>query len=171
MDDVKAVSAQKWDEAGYRALQARAADTNLDPVTLLATDYLNHFNEIVMLLELVADMPDMLEDAKAWEPASYVQHFQNSGIADKDIAIEAYDYVPPEYREPFDDTVQLINSLIARSIVRLDEVVAGGDPDMIREVATRQSQNIQRLTEAAAGIMHGNSARMAQGDIDKIMEA
>lgn len=171
MDDAKTVPVHEWDEAGYRALQARVAGTNLDPVTLLATDYLNHFNEIVMLLELVADMPEMLEDAMAWEPVSYVEHFKNSGIADKDIAVEAYDYVPPEYREPFDDTVELINNLIARSLDRLDDVVAKGDPDMIREVATRQSQNIQRLTEAAAGIMHGNSARMAQGDIDRIMEA
>lgn len=171
MDDVKIVSGQKWDEAGYRAVQARAEGTNLDPVTLLATDYLNHFNEIVMLFELIADMPEMLEDAKAWEPVSYVEHFQNSGIADKDIAIEAYDYVPPEFREPFDDTVHLINSLIARSLVRLEDVVADGNPDAIREIATRQSQNIQRLTEAAAGIMHGNSKQMAQADIDRIMEA
>ncbi len=171
MDDAKTVSEQHWDEIGYRALQTRAVGTNLDPVTLLATDYLNHFNEIVMLLELVADMPDMLDEAKAWEPVSYVEHFQNSGIADKDIAIEAYVFVPPEYREPFDDTVQLINSLITRSIVRLDEVVARGDPDMIREVATRQSQNIQRLTETASGIMHGNTELMAQSDIDKMMDA
>ena len=32
----------------YLELKARAVDSNLDPETLLATDYLNHFNEIVM---------------------------------------------------------------------------------------------------------------------------
>jgi len=38
------------------------ADTNVNNNTFLETDYLNHFNEIVMLV--VSDMPDILEDAK-----------------------------------------------------------------------------------------------------------
>lgn len=166
---MNAVAAETWDEAGYRAIQTRAEGTNLDPVTLLATDYLNHFNEIVMLLELVADMPDMLEDAKAWTPVDYIGHFQASSIADKGIAIEAYPFVPPIYKEPFEKTVSLINELIASSIERLDDAVANGDPDLIREIATRQSRNIQRLTEAASAIMHGSSERLAQADVDKLM--
>jgi hypothetical protein len=53
---------------------------NINPVSLLATDYLNHFNEAVMLLELIPDMPDMLEDAKRWAPKPYKQHFRDSGF-------------------------------------------------------------------------------------------
>lgn len=167
---MNALAAATWDENAYAAIKVRAAGTNLDPVTLLATDYLNHFNEIVMLLELVADMPDMLDEAKAWQPVGYVDHFRNSGIADKDIAIEAYAFVPPEYKEPFEETVRLTNELIAVAIERLEDAVGKDDPDLIREIATRQSQNIQRLTEAASAIIHGNTARLAQVDIDQIME-
>ena len=47
----------------YHAYSASAQGTNIDPQTLLATDYLNHFNEIVMLLELIPDMPECFEDA------------------------------------------------------------------------------------------------------------
>lgn len=161
--------AETWDEAGYRAMQARVQGSNLDPVTLLATDYLNHFNEIVMLLELVADMPDMLDEAKAWAPLSYVDHFKNSSIADRDIAIEAYPFVPPAYKGPFEETVGLINELIELAVTRLDEAVATGDPDVIRETATRKSQGIQRLMEVASAIMHGSSERLAQADIDRLM--
>src|SRR5262249_53928612 len=53
---------------------------NINPVSLLATDYLNHFNEAVMLLELIPDMPDMLTDAKRWAPKPYKQHFRDSGF-------------------------------------------------------------------------------------------
>ena len=49
----------------YLDLKARAAASNLDSDTLLATDYLNHFNEIVMLLEMVPDMPEIMEEVKA----------------------------------------------------------------------------------------------------------
>ena len=37
---------------------------NINETTLLATDYLNHFNEIIMVLELVPDMPECLEEAQ-----------------------------------------------------------------------------------------------------------
>lgn len=42
--------AQAWAE--------RLRVANINPRTGLATDYLNHFNEAVMLLEMVPDMPE-----------------------------------------------------------------------------------------------------------------
>ena len=73
----------------YLDIKARAAASNLDSETLLATDYLNHFNEIVMLLEMVPDMPEIMDEVKAWKPKAYVDHFRDSTIADRDLAIEA----------------------------------------------------------------------------------
>jgi hypothetical protein len=34
----------------FLAMRARVRDTNISETTLLATDYLNHFNEVVMML-------------------------------------------------------------------------------------------------------------------------
>ena len=50
------------DDDGFLAMQEKVRDSNIDETTLLATDYLNHFNEIVMLLEMVPEMPEMLDD-------------------------------------------------------------------------------------------------------------
>src|SRR3546814_6668569 len=36
---------------------------NINQNTLLATDYLNHFNEIIMLLEMLPSMPECYGDA------------------------------------------------------------------------------------------------------------
>ena len=44
-------------QARYPEFCARAKGTNVNDRTLLATDYLNHVNEIIMLLELVPDAP------------------------------------------------------------------------------------------------------------------
>ena len=49
---------------------------NINQNTLLATDYLNHFNEIIMLLEMVPSMPECYEDAAGWRPKSYAEHFR-----------------------------------------------------------------------------------------------
>ena len=79
-------------------LRARVRGTNINEQTLLATDFLNHFNEIVMTLELVPDMPELLEEAKAWQPKTYQDHFRDSVFAEKDLAVEAYRHAPARYR-------------------------------------------------------------------------
>jgi hypothetical protein len=60
--ELSGISEEKIED--FLAYQEKVRDTNINEQTLLATDYLNHFNEIVMLLEMVPDMPEMLEDAK-----------------------------------------------------------------------------------------------------------
>ena len=70
------------DEA--RAEQLRAA--NINPRTGLATDYLNHFNEAVMLLEMIPDMPECAEDFLGWQPLSYCEHFTASNFKARDLA-------------------------------------------------------------------------------------
>ena len=68
---IQEVATRMVDEADFTEWQQKVEGTNISSTTLLATDYLNHFNEIVMLLEMVPDMPDMIEDCK--EDARRVQ--------------------------------------------------------------------------------------------------
>src|SRR5881394_3047874 len=86
------------DEA--RAAVLRAA--NIDPRTGLATDYLNHFNEAIMLLEMIPDMPECAEDFLLWCPLSYAEHFTASNFRARDLAIEAYEKANPSVRAQFD---------------------------------------------------------------------
>jgi hypothetical protein len=58
--------------------------TNINESTLLATDYLNHFHELVMMLEAVpADGHEFAQDMLAWRPLTYEEHFSESGFHDK----------------------------------------------------------------------------------------
>ena len=70
-----------------RAAELKAA--NINPRTGLATDYLNHFNEAVMLLEMIPDIPECVEDFLQWHPLSYAEHFTASNFAARDLAISA----------------------------------------------------------------------------------
>jgi len=60
--------------------------TCISTQTFLANDYLNNFNEVVMLLEMVPDMPDVLEDLKEWTPVTYLQQFEASGLSKNQLA-------------------------------------------------------------------------------------
>ena len=77
-----------------RAAQLQAA--NINPRTGLATDYLNHFNEAIMLLEMIPDMPECAEEFLDWQPRSYREHFTASNFKARELAIEAYDSANPQ---------------------------------------------------------------------------
>ncbi|MEO5372915.1 MAG: hypothetical protein H7840_01405 [Alphaproteobacteria bacterium] len=153
----------------FLEFRAKVASANIDDQTLLATDYLNHFNEIVMLLEMVADMPEILEDAKAWQPKGYCDHFRDSTFSDKDLAIEAYSRVPSKFRLPFEETVEHINRLIAQSLGHLEDTIGTGDTDLLRMKASACSRAVQKLMDVASAIIHGSSVTMQQEEIDELL--
>src|SRR5688500_32402 len=121
-------------QARYPEFCARARVTNVNDRTLLATDYLNHVNEIIMLMELVPDAPECLEDCRAWRPMSYVAHFEASSIADRDLAIAAYAFSPPEFRATFDRLTAEMHRVIAGALASLEAALAQGDEERARRV-------------------------------------
>lgn len=156
-------------EAELEEIRGRLAGTNINEQTFLATDYLNHFNEIVMTLGMVPDFPDLMEDAKDWQSVSYTEHFQNSAFSDKYLAIEAYGHVPARFRAPFEQTIGQVTQLIETVIQRLDGLIANGSDEELRHVATESSLNIQRLLEIASAIINGAETTMDQGEIDALL--
>jgi len=157
------------DTPEYLSFQKQVKGTNIIDQTLLATDYLNHFNEIVMLLEMVPDMPEILDEAKNWAPKSYPNHFSASTFQEKDVAVTAYEHVPSRYKKPFEQTISQIDRLIVAAINRLDEISANGDPEHLRVTTTDYSRNIQRLMDFASGIIHGSENTMDQNEIDHLL--
>src|ERR687895_2649771 len=85
---------------------------NINPRTGLATDYLNHFNEAIMLLEMVPDMPECAEDFLTWTPLSYAEHFWASNFKARDLAIEAYECADPKVRADFDKLTATMTSIL-----------------------------------------------------------
>lgn len=142
-------------EPTYEALSARAAGSNVDPRTLLATDYLNHLNEPVMLIEMLPDMPDLAEELQIWQPKGYVEHFRESAIADRELAIEAYPHSPEQYRLPFEFTIRAVT----RRVEALrDETMAAlnrDDADTVRRLVGEGLSGIHDLMGVANAIIHG----------------
>src|SRR6188508_2238366 len=65
-----AAVAQAPDEPFDLDVGLRLSDANINPSTGLATDYLNRFNEAVMLLDMLATCPEFRDDFLSWEPMS-----------------------------------------------------------------------------------------------------
>jgi len=101
----------------------RLSQANLSPRTGLATDYLNHFNEVAMMIGMLAELPEAAEEVLAWEPCSYLEHFRRSGFRDRELAQAAYEAADPLVLAGFEAERQVVESLIREMQRRIaDEV-------------------------------------------------
>lgn len=153
----------------FLAFQKKAKAANLNEQTLLATDYLNHFNEIVMTIEMIPDMPELLAEAQEWRPKSYQDHFRDSNFAGKEMAIEAYEYVPARYRAPFEANVAAISRFITVTVKNAEDIIASGETDKLRRVMTDASRSIQRLMDVASSNIHGSENTLDQSEVDALL--
>jgi hypothetical protein len=147
-------------EAEARAAQLRAA--NINPRTGLATDYLNHFNEAIMLLEMIPDMPECAEDFLGWNPLSYREHFTASNFKARDLAIEAYDSADTDVRAEFDNITGSMTSILTAVGTAMREA----SQDKTRATLAGQATGwVKPLVALAGGIINGS----AEADVETIM--
>ena len=143
-----------------RAAQLRAA--NINPRTGLATDYLNHFNEAVMLLEMVPDIPECAEDFLGWHPLSYSEHFHASNFKARDLAIEAYESADTVTRTEFDNITSAMTSILTAVSTAMREAKQDKTRARLAEQATVW---VKPLVALAGGVINGGS----EADVDYIM--
>jgi hypothetical protein len=141
-----------------RAAQLKAA--NINPRTGLATDYLNHFNEAIMLLEMVPDMPECAEDFLTWTPLSYAEHFWASNFKARDLAIEAYEL--SDAKVEFDNLTASMTSILTAVGTAMREATQ----DKTRATLAEQATNwVKPLVAMAGGIINGAS----EANVEAIM--
>ena len=156
---------REWDSAstGLPAPADVLAAANINPRTGLATDYLNHFNEAIMLLELIPDMPDCYELFLEWQPLSYAEHFIKSNFTGRDLAIAAYEAARPEIRTEFDAMVDKMKQIL----VTVGDAMRTVQQDTTRaRLAEQAAAWVKPMIGTAGGIING---RDEQSDVDSIM--
>lgn len=138
------------------ALRTGLAGSNINVTTFLATDYLNHLNEAVMMIELVPSAPDILEEALSWRPKSYQEHFLGSDLTAAELACRAYEVAPERFRLHFDLTVKAIQRRISKTLATLEPLVEAGDHSQIGLVVLSSCKTIQDLIGIASAIVNGS---------------
>jgi hypothetical protein len=147
-------------ENSARAAELRAA--NINPRTGLATDYLNHFNEAVMLLEMIPDMPECADDFLGWRPLSYAEHFTASNFKARDLAIEAYNAADARIRADFDGITSAMTSILSA----VGSAMRDAKQDKTRARLAEQATGwVKPLVMQAGGIING----VGEADVDYIM--
>ena len=128
---------------------------NINPETGLSTDYLNHFTEALMVLEMVGTMPECLEDLRAWQPKSYAEHFAASRFTNREAIIGAFERADPAVRAALDHISEVLNAMVRQS----REIVLQqfGTPE-VDAVARRALDLLRPLIARTAAVINGTAA-------------
>lgn len=155
------------DDAGNAA---RLADANINPATGLATDYLNHFNEAIMLLEMLSNCPDCLDGFLSWRPMSYREHFEASRFKGRALAIAAYDAADPGLRDSLDTLAGAMTAVLEATRVAMDCDMPQATPVALAE---RAAALLRPLVARAGAVINGEDdageALAPQAVVDGLM--
>jgi hypothetical protein len=151
----------------------RLADANINPATGLATDYLNHFNEAIMLLEMLSSCPDCRDDFLGWRPKSYREHFEASRFKGRALAIAAYDAADPSLRGCLDTLAGTMTAVLEATRAAMSSDIA---PQAAVALAERAAALLRPLVARAGAVINGEDTADAgepvtpQAVVDRLMK-
>jgi len=151
------------------------ASSLVNPASGLANDYLNLFNEIVMLIEQLPAMPELFEDLLAWKPTTYQEYFSRSDLPGRHSALADYNQLNPRFRRRFEAVVEELDRLAVGTVASIRRHVRiKGDSDLQTLVAIceKGSAGLREKLEEATNIVNNGtfeSAEDAQARADRLL--
>ncbi len=116
----------------------------------LSTDYLNRYNEALMLIEMAAFDISLVEDLKAWKAFSYVEHFQVAQLRCAPGALLAYEALSPNAKGAFNSLCIAMDQLVKTVVNALNELRDPEDAVFIVDIAVGSFKSM--LSRATAFI-------------------
>jgi hypothetical protein len=163
-------AAEAMQHAPVAAAPAAAARhiSTINPLTGLSTDYLNHFTEAVMVLEMAITMPECLDDLRSWGPKTYREHFATCRFADRDAVVATYEAADPVLRDALNGVSQNLNTILLEARDALYEQSAATNLEAIAQRAVNRAKS---MIAHAAAIINGTNAideRGTQASVDAV---
>jgi hypothetical protein len=151
-------------------LEERAAAL-VNPASGIANDYLNHFNEILLLIEnLPTLLPEMLDELLEWKPVTYREYFAKSQLPGSVRALQIYDGLDENFRRDFESIIDGIASI---EVIRAHRSQTGDlDPSRVSEFCENASSAIRSALNRAADLVNNgrtSAAESPQGMADRLI--
>ena len=140
--------------------QSHRGGPNINPETGLSTDYLNHFTEAIMLLEMLSTIPECLDDLRAWQPRTYAEHFAASRFSNREAIIGAYRNADPAVRQALDRASGLLNATVGRARQLMLQHVGTAE---VEAIARRALELLRPLIARTAALINGTTTDDAGG--------
>lgn len=152
-------------DAEKAAQHARAASL-VNPASGIANDFLNHFNEILLLVEnLPILLPEMVEELMRWRPTTYTAYFTTSCLPGSAETLGTYASLAPATRRYFETKVDRLNQTaleIRNRIATFRRADGSIEPDDVTDFCTLAAVQFRAALNVVADFV--NSGRVAGPD-------
>ncbi len=158
------------------AQRARASALT-NPTSGLANDFLNVYNEILMLIEMVPAMPELADDIFAWRPCSYRSYFMQSDLPGSAETLDAYARLDPSFRTLFETSVELLAECSVQAIRAIERTIALGGTehnDHLATICADWCANLRKQLEATEQLINWGRItrrRSRQAVVDRLFSA
>ncbi|MEP1443468.1 MAG: hypothetical protein ABJK39_10720 [Hyphomicrobiales bacterium] len=126
---------------------------NVNLTTGFATNYLNHYVEILLLLEMLPSMPECVEDIVMWKPIGYTDHVRQSGLPKSELVLEAFEHSDVNRRKALSDVTDEVDSEVLRYIGLAQKAVDLGDKEQTLSVTQEAKEVLTPLLEKISGVI------------------
>jgi CheY-like chemotaxis protein len=123
----------------------------------LSNDYLNHYVEVLMLIEMAPHDPSLGADLTKWWPVSYIEWFSSSQLADAPEARAAYEGLPDDKRRRFERHLAAMETLATLAAFALQPPC---DPEQASVVVDAASPALRRMITAASTFLETAGQRL-----------
>jgi hypothetical protein len=131
----------------------------------LSNDYLNHYSEVLMLIELASSEPESVVDLMAWRPLDYCAYFSASPLRRADAALAAYEALPQERRLAFQALTGAMDKLANSAILALQPPCPDKKAALIAEVTLPAFHGL--VGRAAAFLNSGGQDLGMGGEVEE----
>jgi hypothetical protein len=141
----------------------------------LSNDYLNHYSEVLMLIEMAGDDPAIAADLADWQPVDYRTYFGASELRRAAAALAAYDALPDESRLAFEKLVAAMDALASMAVFALQPPT---DPATAPVIVDATAPALRSLIARAGAFLNSGGQMLppdgeageAQLAIDRVLE-
>lgn len=141
----------------------------------LSNDFLNHYSEVLMLIEMAGDDPSIGAELAEWRPVGYRAYFAASELRRAADALAAYEALPEARRQAFEKLIAAMDTLATMAVFALQPP---SEPDSAQVIIDATAPALRSLIAKAAAFLNSggqelagdSEAEEAQAVIDSIIE-
>ena len=126
---------------------------NVNLSTGFATNYLNHYVEILLLLEMLPSMPECLDDIGLWKPIDYAEHVRQSGLPHSELVLEAFEHSDSKRKDALRDVTNEVDMEVLRYINQAQQAAALGDNEQTSAIARETKEVLTPMLEKISSVI------------------
>ncbi len=156
----------------------KQASNLVNPSSGIANDFLNQYNEVLLLVEnLPVLLPEMVDELLAWKKKSYEEYFMTSPLPGSDIAIKIYGMLDDSFKKKFEVQIAKIDKIADRAVEVIRERNSASselNADDVEEFCGQISKKLREEMEGAARMVNYGLAiapEESQALADRLMQA